>query len=554
MPSTPVFKGADVMTPTEHTAMPAANAPLLQVENLSIQLPGPQGPVPLVDGLSFNLATGQTLGLVGASGSGKSLTGQSILRLLPERPWPYGPQSRITLAGQPVLQLAPAELRRLRGATAGLVFQEPMTALNPLHSIERQLGEAIALHQGLRGEALRHKVIAQLDRVGIAQAAQRLGAYPHQLSGGQRQRVMIAMALANNPQLLIADEPTTALDVTTAAHIMALLDELRLERGLALLLISHDLRLIERHCDAVAVLHQGRLVEAGTVAAVYAAPQSSHTQALLDAKPQGQPVAAQPDAPEVLAVRNLRVAVPRARDFWGRGRDWRELLAPLRFTLQAGQTLAVVGESGSGKTTLALALMRLMASQGDILLQQMPLHNLAGAALRAVRPRMQMVFQDPFSSLSPRMTLGDILGEGLRVHQQLAPEALAAAVAQTLTDVGLDPAMHNRYPHELSGGQRQRVAIGRALILRPQVLILDEPTSALDRAVQVQILDLLRQLQAQFQLSYLFISHDMAMVQAIAHQVLVLKDGQVVEAGSAQQVLNHPQAAYTQALLAAARA
>jgi microcin C transport system ATP-binding protein len=516
---------------------------LLRVENLTIRF----GAHAVVDGVSFTLDRGETLALVGESGSGKSLTALSVLGLLPPGAAAGG---SVRLDGVDVPQAAPNALRRLRGGVAGIVFQEPMTSLNPLHRVGRQVAEAAALH----GRKLsRAQVAALLARAGFRDASARLGAFPHQLSGGQRQRVMIAMALANDPALLIADEPTTALDVTTQAAILALLDREKAARGLALLLVSHDLNLVRRHADRVCVMQAGRVVEQGKVADVFAAPVHAYTRMLLAAEPRGRPAPVPPGSPEILRADGVSVGFPICRGVLRRKVG--EVLAVdgASLAVRAGETLGIVGESGSGKTTLGFALLRLQPASGRVSFEGRDLAALGPAQMRALRARMQVVFQDPYGSLSPRLAVGEIVAEGLRVHApSLGAREREARVMAALGEVGLDPAMAGRYPHEFSGGQRQRIAVARALVLEPRLLVLDEPTSALDRSVQSQVIELLRGLQARRGLAYVFISHDLAVVRAMSHRVAVMRAGRIVEVAEADAVFQAPRDPYTAALVAAA--
>jgi microcin C transport system ATP-binding protein len=526
-------------------------APLLRVENLTVRF---GRATPVVDSVGFALDRGETLAIVGESGSGKSLTALSILDLLPPGAVMQG---GVVLDGVDVPRAGPRALRRLRGGVAGIVFQEPMTSLNPLHRVGRQVAEAAALH----GRRLsRADVVERLARAGFRDAKGRLGAFPHQLSGGQRQRVMIAMALANDPELLIADEPTTALDVTTQAAILALLDREKAARGLALLLVSHDLNLVRRHADRVCVMQAGKVVEQGPVARVFDRPEHPYTRMLMAAEPRGRPAPVPAGAAEVLRAEGVRVGFPIRRGVLRRKVG--EVLAVdgASLAVRAGETLGLVGESGSGKTTLGFALLALQpADAGRVLFEGRELVGPGGAGLgaaqiRALRARMQVVFQDPYGSLSPRMTVGEIVAEGLRVHAPaITPREREARVAAALGEVGLDPAMVERYPHEFSGGQRQRIAVARALVLEPRLLVLDEPTSALDRSVQSQVIELLRGLQARRGLAYVFISHDLAVVRAMSHRVAVMRAGRIVEEGDADAVFQAPRDPYTAALVAAAR-
>ncbi len=515
---------------------------LLSVEDLSIRF----GAAAVVDGVSFALAAGETLALVGESGSGKSLTALSVLRLLPPGAAVSG---RVVLDGTDVAAARPERLQDMRGRLAGMVFQEPMTSLNPLHRIGRQVAEAMALH-GRR--PTRQAVAALLDSCGFPDARQRLAALPHQLSGGQRQRVMIAMALANDPALLIADEPTTALDVTIQAQILDLLAEQKARRGLALLLISHDLGVVRRHADRVCVMKDGRIVEAGEAAAVFARPTHAYTRMLLASEPSGRPDPLPPGAPVLAAATDIRVDFTTRRGLLRRAAATLRAVDGVSVTIHAGETVGLVGESGSGKSTMGLALLRLVPAAGRVVFAGEDLGGLTPKALRRRRSQMQIVFQDPYGSLSPRMTVAELVAEGLQVHGRLPPATRRARVAAALAEVGLPPEATARYPHEFSGGQRQRIAIARALVLQPRLLVLDEPTSALDRSVQAQIVALLRDLQRRHGLAYLFISHDLAVVRALAHRVIVLRAGRVVEEGAADTLFAEPRQPYTRALMAAA--
>ncbi|HRF62976.1 MAG TPA: ABC transporter ATP-binding protein [Candidatus Competibacter sp.] len=522
--------------------------PLLDIRDLSVFF----GPVPAVKGVSFTLNRGETLALVGESGSGKSVSALSILQLLPY-PHARHPSGSICLRGEELLGAAPDRLREVRGNQIAMVFQEPMTSLNPLHSIEKQVGETLSLHKGLSGAQRRTRILELLELVGLPDAAYRLNALPHELSGGQRQRVMIAMALANEPDILIADEPTTALDVTIQAQILKLLKELQAKLGMAILFITHDLGIVRKMADRVCVMRAGEVVETGTVAEIFTDPHHPYTRQLLAAEPKGEPPPEMDDAPEIVASEELKVWFPLKRGVFGRVVDHVRAVDGVSASVREGQTLGVVGESGSGKTTLGLAMLRLLSSEGAIRFDGQRIDGLPNKALRPLRKGMQIVFQDPFGSLSPRLSVGEIIEEGLLVHGLAKDRSVRRArIAQALEEVGLDSAMQDRYPHEFSGGQRQRIAIARALVLQPRLLVLDEPTSALDVSVQAQIVDLLRELQRRYRLTYVFISHDLRVVRALANHLLVMKSGRVVEAGPARQVFTNPQHPYTQALLAAA--
>jgi len=535
--------------------MSAANpstASLLQVRGLRTAFRQDGQTSMAVDGVSFDLARGETLALVGESGSGKSVTAMSILRLLPY-PAASHPGGEVLFRGKDLLTASDAELRAVRGNDITMVFQEPMTSLNPLHTVEKQLGEILALHKGLRGKAARARIIELLELVGIRQPAERLSAYPHQLSGGQRQRVMIAMALANEPDLLIADEPTTALDVTVQAQILALLADLKQRLGMAMLFITHDLGIVRRIADNVCVMTGGQIVERGPVAGVFAAPQHPYTRKLLHAEPKGEAAPVAASAPVVVEAGPVKVWFPIRKGFLRRVTGHIKAVDGVSLRLRQGETLGVVGESGSGKTTLGLALLRLIQSEGPIVVLGQRIDGVGARQLRPLRQRMQVVFQDPYGSLSPRMSVAEIIAEGLLVQQPGMPlAAQRQKVAEALHEVGLDPATMDRYPHEFSGGQRQRIAIARAMALEPSFVILDEPTSALDMSVQAQIVDLLRDLQRRKNLSYIFISHDLKVVKALANTIMVMQNGVVVEQGLASDVFASPKTGYTRALFAAA--
>ncbi|MCU0819689.1 MAG: ABC transporter ATP-binding protein [Beijerinckiaceae bacterium] len=530
---------------------------LLTVENLAVAFRQGGQESLAVRGVSFSLAKGETLALVGESGSGKSVTALSVLGLL-NYPAAHHPSGRIVFSeeGKPardLLNAGDAALRNVRGNAISMIFQEPMTSLNPLHTIEQQIGEILSIHRGLSGEAARARVLDLLNKVGIREPEKRLGAYPHQLSGGQRQRVMIAMALANEPALLIADEPTTALDVTVQAQILALLKELQRETGMAMLFITHDLGIVRRLAHRVAVMKKGEIVEQGAVADVFAQPQHAYTKALLAAEPKGEPPVPHPDAPVVAEVSDMKVHFPIRTGFFRKVTGHVKAVDGVSLRIRKGETLGVVGESGSGKTTLGLAILRMIRSQGRIVVLGRDVQGLGFAEMRPMRKAMQIVFQDPYGSLSPRMSVADIVAEGLYIQEPGLKEVAARErVARALIDVGLDPAAMDRYPHEFSGGQRQRIAIARAMALDPEFVVLDEPTSALDMSVQAQIVDLLRDLQAKRGLAYLFISHDLKVVRALASHVLVMRNGVIVEEGPARDLFTAPKDDYTRALFRAA--
>ncbi|HPF60192.1 MAG TPA: ABC transporter ATP-binding protein, partial [Candidatus Competibacteraceae bacterium] len=522
--------------------------PLLEVYDLSVSFGG----ILAVKQISFTLDRGETLALVGESGSGKSVSALSLLQLLPY-PHARHPGGSIRLRGEELLGAPSARLRAIRGNQIAMVFQEPMTSLNPLHSIEKQIGETLLLHKGLSGAKLKARIVELLELVGLPDAMHRLSALPHELSGGQRQRVMIAMALANDPDILIADEPTTALDVTIQAQILKLLKDLQARLGMAILFITHDLGIVRKMADRVCVMQAGVVVETGLTAGIFNNPQHPYTRQLLAAEPKGEPPPESNDAPVVMAGDGLKVWFPLKRGLFGRVIDHIKAVDGVNVSVREGQTLGVVGESGSGKTTLGLALLRLLSSNGAIHFDGQRIDNQPSKALRPLRQAMQIVFQDPYGSLSPRLPVGEIVEEGLQVHGLAGDrKARRTRIAQALEEVGLDPETQDRYPHEFSGGQRQRIAIARALALQPRLLILDEPTSALDVSVQAQIVDLLRDLQHRYRLAYVFISHDLRVVRALANHLLVMKNGRVVEEGPARQVFDRPQHPYTQALLAAA--
>lgn len=529
-----------------------STAPLLTVRNLSVAFEQGEQQTLAVDGISFDIQPGEVVALVGESGSGKSVTANSILKLLPY-PAASHPSGEILFEGRDLMRLSETDLRSVRGNAITMIFQEPMTSLNPLHAIEKQIGEILGLHQGLSGSKAREQTLELLRQVGIREPEKRLKAYPHELSGGQRQRVMIAMALANRPRLLIADEPTTALDVTVQAQILELLRRLRADHGMSMLFITHDLGIVRKFADRVCVMTKGKIVESGPVTEIFANPQHSYTKHLLASEPRGEPPPADETKPVVMEATDIRVWFPIKSGLLRKVTDHVKAVDGLDLTLRAGQTLGVVGESGSGKTTLGLALARLISSQGRISFLGNDINTFSYKAMRPLRDRLQVVFQDPYGSLSPRMSIGDIIAEGLRVHERgLSFSERDSRVCWALEEVGLDPATRWRYPHEFSGGQRQRIAIARAMVLKPRFVMLDEPTSALDVSVQAQVVDLLRDLQRRHDLAYLFISHDLKVVRALANHVIVMRMGKVVEQGPATRIFTAPAADYTRALMAAA--
>jgi microcin C transport system ATP-binding protein len=525
--------------------------PLLAVRDLSVCFRQGGDETLCVDRVSFDIGKGETVALVGESGSGKSVTALSILKLLP--PAARHPCGSITFKGRDLLPLSEREMRRLRGDDITIVFQEPMTSLNPLHTIEKQIGEILLLHRGLTGAAARARTLEVLTQVGIPDPQTRLKSYPHQLSGGQRQRVMIAMALANEPDLLIADEPTTALDVTVQAQIIALLKDIQARLGMSLLFITHDLGIVRKIAQRVCVMKDGRIVEQGAVERVFASPEHPYTRALLAAEPKPDPAPPQPDAPIMLETTDLKVWFPIKRGLLRTTIGHIKAVDGVSIELRKGETLGVVGESGSGKSTLGLAILRLISSDGPIVFMGNKLQGLRFKQMRPFRRDMQIVFQDPYGSLSPRMSVADIIMEGLKVHQPAMPERQRdERVIQALSDVGLDTDTRFRFPHEFSGGQRQRIAVARAVVLEPTFVVLDEPTSALDMLIQAQMVDLLRDLQKRRNLTYLFISHDLRVVAALASRLMVMRHGKVVEAGTAADLFRNPKSDYTRALLAAA--
>jgi microcin C transport system ATP-binding protein len=532
--------------------MDATTEKLLDVRDLSIAFHQASRTTHAVDRISFSVKKGETVALVGESGSGKSVTALSVMKLLPY-PAATHPSGSIMFEGRDLLKLSEREIRRVRGDRISIIFQEPMTSLNPLHTIEKQIGEALLLHQGLTGPAARARTLELLTQVGIPDPAGRLKSYPHQLSGGQRQRVMIAMALANEPDLLIADEPTTALDVTVQAQILALLKDLQKRLGMAMLFITHDLGIVRRLADTVCVMKEGKIVEQGPVEDVFAKPQHPYTRALLAAEPKPDPAPLRPNEPIVVEANDLKVWFPIKRGVLRKVVGHIKAVDGVSVAVRKGETLGIVGESGSGKTTLGLAILRLISSQGPIIFLGKTIAGLKFKEMLPFRHNMQIVFQDPYGSLSPRMSVSDIVEEGLWVHHpKLTEDERQARVVRALRDVGLDPETRFRYPHEFSGGQRQRIALARAIVLEPTFIVLDEPTSALDMLIQAQMVDLLRDLQKRLHLTYLFISHDLRVVAALASRLMVMRNGKVVEEGPASELFANPKTDYTRALFAAA--
>jgi microcin C transport system ATP-binding protein len=525
---------------------------IVEIRDLHVSFSTPAGEVKAVKGVSFDIDKGETVALVGESGSGKSVTALSILQLLPY-PVARHPSGSILVDGAEMIGAPKNILRGVRGNRISMIFQEPMTSLNPLHSVERQVNEILFLHKGLSRPAARTRTLELLQMVGLAEAEQRLGALPHELSGGQRQRVMIAMALANEPDLLIADEPTTAVDVTIQAQILDLLHDLQARLGMAMLLITHDLSVVRKMARRVHVMRAGEIVESGGVETLFTAPKHPYTRHLIAAEPKGQPATVRPGARQVVSAEDFKVWFPIKAGVLKRTVDHVRAVDGVSLSVRQGETVGVVGESGSGKTSLALGVLRLISSRGPVVFSGRDIQKLRSKELRPLRREMQIVFQDPFGSLSPRLSVGEIVGEGLGIHGIGADEKeREAMIIDALREVGLDPQSRHRYPHEFSGGQRQRVAIARAMVLKPRFLVLDEPTSALDMSVQAQIVELLRKLQRDHDLAYLFISHDLKVVRAMSHHVIVMRNGVAVEQGPAEEILDHPKEPYTKALMAAA--
>ncbi len=532
--------------------MDAINQPLLDVSDLSVAFRTAGGETLAVDKISFSINRGECVALVGESGSGKSVSALSVLKLLPY-PTATHPSGSIRFKGRELLDMTENDIRSIRGNDISIIFQEPMTSLNPLHTIEAQIGEAIFLHSGVRGAMARARTLELLTQVGIPEPETRLQSYPHQLSGGQRQRVMIAMALANEPDLLIADEPTTALDVTVQAQILKLLADIRARLGMSMLFITHDLGIVRRIADVVCVMNNGKIVEQGPVEQVFTAAKHPYTKALLAAEPKPDPAPPRPNEPVVMSSDDLKVWFPIKRGLLRKTVGHIKAVDGVSVSVRKGETLGVVGESGSGKTTLGLALLRLISSNGPIVFLGKDVQGLGFKQMRPFRRDMQIVFQDPYGALSPRMSVEDIVAEGLGVHQpQLSRGEREARVIKALVEAGLDPATRFRYPHEFSGGQRQRISIARAVVLEPDFVVLDEPTSALDMLLQAQMVDLLRQLQRRLDLTYMFISHDLRVVASLASNLIVMRHGKVVEQGAAADLFKNPKTDYTRALFAAA--
>jgi microcin C transport system ATP-binding protein len=525
---------------------------LLDIQKLTISFDQGNGEKqPVVKDFSMQIPQRKTVALVGESGSGKSVTALSILKLLASPPAEYT-SGQILYHDQNLLSLSEKEMRQIRGDKISMIFQEPMTSLNPLHTVERQISESLHLHKGYYGEKAQQRVIELLDLVGIPEPHRRLKNYPHELSGGQKQRVMIAMALANEPELLIADEPTTALDVTVQKQVLELLADLQKKMGMSILLITHDLNIVRRYAEQVVVMYKGEKIESGPTEEIFQHPKETYTQTLLNANPEGKPIPVDDSSPPLLEARQMNIWFPIKKNFWGKTKEVYKAVNNVSLKVAEGETLGIVGESGSGKTTLGLALIKLLSSQGEIHFCNEAIHTLNQKQFRPFRSDIQIVFQDPYGSLSPRMSVSEIIAEGLGIHQPKNSDKHEQAIIQVMQEVGLDPGIRHRYPHEFSGGQRQRIAIARALVLQPKLIILDEPTSALDRTVQKQVVELLRSIQSKYKISYLFISHDLAVVRSLSHRIMVMRNGQVVESGDCESIFTNPKEAYTKALIEAA--
>ncbi len=526
---------------------------ILQIKNLHVDFKTPSGDFHAVKDVSFDIYKGETLALVGESGSGKSVTALSAMKLLPYPVASHREGSSIIFEGKELINKSESYMRSIRGQQIGMIFQEPQSALNPLHTIEKQIGEVLKIHQGMNHDDANLRVLELLDMVGLARIKQRLNAYPHELSGGQKQRVMIAMALANNPELLIADEPTTALDVTVQAQILELLEDLQKELNMSMLLITHDLSVVEKMATRVCVMRHGELLENNNAKDLFAKPSHDYTKMLLATRPQGKAKPAKNNAETLLKGNGIKVYFPLSKNFFGKVTSHIKAVDDIDIEIKRGETLGIVGESGSGKTTLGMAAVRLISSKGDLVFDNKTISALNRKNMRPLRSKMQIVFQDPYSSLSPRMSIAQIIGEGLKLHRSdLSKQERDELVIKALEDVQMNPDTRHRYPHEFSGGQRQRIAIARALVLAPELIVLDEPTSALDVSVQAEIVDLLRELQIKHNLSYMFISHDLRVVRAMSHNVLVMKDGKVIEQASAEEIFSKPKEEYTKSLIDAA--
>ncbi|WP_339387765.1 ABC transporter ATP-binding protein [Vibrio caribbeanicus] len=522
---------------------------VLSIDKLSIGFESKNGIEPITRNVSLSLNKGETLALVGESGSGKSVTANAILKLLPKHSTKYL-TGTVTFGKSNLLNCSERKLRGIRGSKIGMIFQEPMVSLNPLHKIGKQLTETLAVHQGLRKRQAEEVAVSWLGKVGIRFPEQKILAYPHELSGGERQRVMIAMALINEPEVLIADEPTTALDVSVQAQILELLKNLQKELGMAMLFITHDLSIVRSIADRVAVMLDGSIIETGPCSEVFTSPKHEYTKTLISSDPKGRPVPVSDSASPLLSIKDLKVWFPIKSGIFKRISSHIKAVTDMSFTLEVGQAIGIVGESGSGKSTTGLALLRLINSEGSVSFLGKELQGLNRRAMLPYRSQLQVVFQDPFSALNPRMSVAEVIGEGIRVHERLSESEIDRKICTVMNDVGLAPEMRFRYPNELSGGQRQRVAIARALILNPQFILLDEPTSSLDRTVQAQVLELLKKLQKQYDLSYLFISHDLSVVRSLCHYTIVMKDGRVVEQGETEAIFSAPKDKYTQQLVA----